>query len=108
MPHRIKAISSTKQKIDSRIKEAECEYTPGKCMKMTFSPISDYVACKMVLRNAPPIRYSSDPKLQELIQQCKEREAFLQEMQEVRNHFVANAFVHDNIYEYKYDYPQIE
>ena len=108
MPHRIKAISSTKQKIDSRIKEAECEYTPGKCMKMTFSPISDYVACKMVLRNAPPIRYSSDPKLQELIQQCKEREAFLQEMQEVRNHFVSNAFVHDNIYEYKYDYPQIE
>lgn len=108
MPHRIKAISSTNQKIESRIKEARCDYIPGKSMKMTLSPISDYVACKMVLRSAPPIRYSSDSKLQKLIQQCKQREAFLEKMEEIKSHFIVDEFVYDNNYEYKYDYSQIE
>lgn len=106
MPHRIKAPKSAEHKIQSRIDEATCTVDSNGKITMSFEPISDYIACKMILRNSPSVRYSSNKKLQSLIKKCKENENFLEEMQKLRSEFLVDEDVPKSNYEYKFNYPK--
>lgn len=109
IPYRYKARNSTRNKVESRLRNATIHYSDdGKVVLDNMQPLNDIFAMKIVSRRRPPIVSSDDPQIQEYIEEQKNNRGFLERMQKFRSSLMIDDNGPKKASNYKYECSKIE
>ncbi len=105
-PYRFKAPESIKAKLNEYF--SSITKTNEKNAPNTFSmkQIKDAFAMKLILYSRPPVSYSNDPELTELISEKSQNLELLKEMQEFKSKLIEDEYVKP--IKYKYETTKLE
>ena len=100
-PYRFKAPESIKAKLNEYF--SSITKTNEKNAPNTFSmkQIKDAFAMKLILYSRPPVSYSNDPELTELISEKSQNLELLKEMQEFKSKLIEDEYVKPIKYKYE-------
>lgn len=102
IPYRFKAPKSIKDKIDDYASRTTLIYDfKTKKSHMNMKKINDVFAMKIIACNRPPTFYSSDPEIEELVEEKKKNHKFLGEMQNFKSKLIENEFANPKTYKYE-------
>ncbi len=109
IPYRYKARTSTKNKVESRLKEAVVHYSDDGTPVLDNMPqLNDIFAMKIVSRRRPPVLHSDDPQIQEYIEEQRDNRDFLERMQKFRSSLMIDDNGSKKASNYKYECSKIE
>ena len=105
-PYRFKAPESIKAKLNecfSSITKTNEKNAPN---AFSMKQIKDAFAMKLILYSRPPVSYSNDPELTELISEKSQNLELLKEMQEFKSKLIEDEYVKP--IKYKYETTKLE
>ena len=109
IPYRYKAHKSTRDKVNKRLRKATVHYNEnGDIVVDNVAPLLDIFAMEVVSRRRPTITTSSNTEIQELLEEQKQNQAYLEKFQSFKRKLLINDLKPSKPNNYRYDCSQWE
>ena len=109
IPYRYKAHKSTRDKVNKRLRKATVHYNEnGDAIVDNVEPLLDIFAMEVVSRRRPTITTSSNTEIQELLEEQKQNQAYLEKFQSFKRKLLINDLKPSKPNNYRYDCSQWE
>lgn len=109
IPYRYKARKSTRDKVNKRLRNATVHYNEnGDIIVDNVGPLLDIFAMEVVSRRRPTITTSSNQEIQELLEEQKENQTYLEKFQAFKRKLLINDLKPSKPSNYRYDCSQME
>ena len=105
-PYRFKSPKSIKVKLREYFDSITRNTNQTSSQPFSMKQIKDAFAMKLILYSRPPVSYSNDPKLKELIEEKSRNLELLSEMQEFKTKLVEDEYTRP--IKYKYEVNKLE
>lgn len=100
-PYRFKSVKSTKAKLDDYSSSISITHNEDGTPIFSIKQIKDAFAMKIISYSRPPVSYSSDAELKELIHEKSKNLELLGEMQEFQSKLIEDEFTTPRKYKYE-------